>query len=574
MIRHRTIHLILLLGCLHLPVLSFTGHVPAAFSNTAPEAEAETPSESSLVNPVENSSYSAAMSELMSASRSKYAEGSALIKTGDLEEAQQAFNKAVDLLMQSNWDLAATPVLNRFFQDLIQRIQQDESLYLFTSYDFVDEAEEIDDLITEKLDDLDLIPITIDPDVREALAADLAKTKYEIPITINEMVLKSLDFWLNRGRKVFEAGLLRSGQYRPMIERVFREESIPLDLLYLAQVESMFRPHAVSKAKARGIWQFEKATAVRYGLKVTRDLDERSDPEKSTRAAARYLKDLFAMFQDWDLALAAYNWGEGSVRRLIKSTGLNDFWQLADLKRKVPAETKNHVPLIQASVILGRNPERYGFPTELDPPLQYTEVSVSKPIDLRAAAKVLSTSFEELKKLNPALRGLSTPANYPNYQLKIPLDIPSEIEQQLASLPTAKIRMTPESDCRHKVRSGETLTRIASRYQTTVAKLRKANGFSTNSILKAGAWIQLPSCSEEPSKAASSKKAASAKKSAKTVTAKSKTKKSQTAKKKSGSSKGASSASAKKKPGKSDSPTVTRKEIPPRKPAVEKIAAK
>ena len=294
-------------------------------------------------------------------------------------------------------------------------------------------------------------------------------------------------------------------------------------------------------------------------------MDERSDPEKSTRAAARYLNDLFDMFKDWNLALAAYNWGEGKVQRLIDSTGINDFWQLADLTRKIPTETKNHVPLIQASVILGRNPEKYGLPTELDSPMQYTEVSVSKPIDLRAVARVLSTSIEELKKLNPALKGPNTPVNYPNFQLKVPLDSPLELEEQLASLPTAKIRTLPKSDCRHKVRSGETLTRIAARYKTTVSKLRQANDFSTTSKLKAGAWIQLPSCSEGLSKAVSSKKA---------VSAKSKTKKARMAKRKTGSLKGANSASAKTKSGKSNSPAVTRKEEPQRKPALEKIAAK
>ena len=450
--RRLPIHLILALCCLYLPFESITGQLPAAFSAAIPEAAVEAPTANESAVFADNSNYPLLMSELMSAARSKYLEGSALIKAGELEKAQEDFDKAVDLLMQSNWDLASTPTLNRFFQDLIQRIHQDESRYLLTPYEA--EVNEVEDLITDKLDDLDSIPISLDPDLREALAADLAKTQYEIPITINEMVLKSLNFWLNRGRKVFEGGLVRSGQYRSIIEKVFREESIPLDLMYLAQVESMFRPHAVSKAKAKGIWQFEKGTAIRYGLKVTRDVDERSDPEKSTRAAAHYLNDLFTMFKDWNLALAAYNWGEGKVQRLINSTGMNDFRQLVDLRQKLPAETKNHIPLIHASVILGHNPEKYGLPTELDPPLQYTEVSVSKPIDLRAAARVLSTSIDELKKLNPALRGLTTPVNYPNFQLKVPLDSPAEIEEQLASLPTAKIRTLPESDCRHKGSSG------------------------------------------------------------------------------------------------------------------------
>ena len=570
--RHWPIHLILALCCFYLPFESVTGHMPAAFPNTAPEAEAPASRNSAAFTEI--SSYPTAMSELMSASRSKYTEGSALIKTGDLDKAQEAFDKAVDMLMHSNYDLASTPALNRFFQDLIQRIQQDESRYLFAPYEIKEEEEVAEDPVTDKLDDLDLIPITLDPDLREALAADLARAEYEIPININERVLKSLNFWLNGGRKVFEAGLVRSGQYRPMIERIFREESIPLDLIYLAQVESMFRPHAVSKARAKGIWQFEKATAIRYGLKVSRDVDERSDPEKSTRAAARYLNDLFAMFKDWNLALAAYNWGEGNVRRLINNSGLNDFWQLADLTKKVPAETKNHVPLIQASVILGRNPEKYGLPTELDPPLQYTEVSVSKPIDLRSAAKVLSASIEELKRLNPSLRGLSTPANYPNFQLKVPLDSPPEIEEQLASLPTAKIRALPETDCRHKVRSGETLTGIAAKYQTTVAKMRQANGLSSKSILKAGAWIRLPACSEGSSRTAASNKDASAKKSAKTAPAKSKTKKAQKAKKKTGSSREIRTASAKERSGKADVLAATRTENPQKVLSLEKIAAK
>ncbi len=570
--RYLRIYLILALCCLYLPFTSITGQLPAAFSAATPEAaaEASTSNESTVFS--DNSNYPQVMLELMSASRSKYLEGSALIKAGDLEKAQESFDKAVDLLMQSNWDLASTPTLNRFFQDLILRIHQDESRYLLTPYEA--EENEVETLIADKLDGLDLMPSSMDPDLREALAADLAKAHYEIPITINEMVLKSLDFWLNRGRKVFEGGLMRSGQYRPIIEKIFREEAIPLDLLYLAQVESMFRPHAVSKAKAKGIWQFEKATAIRYGLKVTRDVDERSDPEKSTRAAAHYLNDLFAMFKDWNLALAAYNWGEGKVKRLINSTGMNDFWQLVDLRQRLPAETKNHIPLIHASVILGRNPEKYGMPTELDPPLQYTEVSVSKPIDLRAAARVLSTSIDELKKLNPALRGLTTPANYPNYQLKVPLDSPAEIEEQLASLPTAKIRTLPESDCRYKVRRGETLTRIADRYKISVAKLQQANNFSAKTKLIAGSWIRLPSCSGVSSQAVSSKKVVSAKKSLKTASHKSKAKKAKTASKNTGSSKEARSASAKTKPGPSHSPTVSQNENPQKESTPEKIAAK
>jgi membrane-bound lytic murein transglycosylase D len=335
---------------------------------------------------------------------------------------------------------------------------------------------------------------------------------------------------MNRNRKVFEAGLVRSGKYRPMIEKVFREESIPLDLMYLAQVESLFRPQALSKAKAKGIWQFGKGTAVRYGLKVSRDVDERSDPEKSTRAAARYLNDLYKMFKDWNLVLAAYNWGEGKVQRLINSTGMNDFWQLVDLRRRLPEETRNHVPLIQASVILGRNPEKYGFTTQWDPPLQYTEVSVSKPIDLRSAAKVLSTSIDELKKLNPSLRGMTTPANYPNFQLKVPIDSAPEIHEKLSSLPTAKIRMPQESGCQHKVKAGETLSGIAKKYHVSLDNLRKANGLSAKKSLKAGVKLDVPSCSNNDSMSVAAKSSKTGTKAAKIKQNSSVAKKAKTAK--------------------------------------------
>ncbi len=435
-----------------------------------------------------NANLPSGLLEIINASRSKYIEGSNLIKSGDADKSRQLFDEAVDIVLRSNWELASTPSLNRFFQDLIQRIQQDESLYLLGP---AKNDPQIEYAVVSDLENMDLVPVSIDAALDGDPISDLTETRYEIPITINDMVLKSLDFYLNKGRKYFVDGLLRSGQYQSIIERVFREESVPLELMYLAQVESFFKPHAVSKAKAKGIWQFTEATAKRYGLKVTRDVDERSDPEKSTRAAARYLNDLFAMFKDWNLVLAAYNWGEGKVQRLIESTGLKDFWQLVDLRRRLPEETRKHVPLIQASVILARNPEKYGLPTQLDPPLKYTEVSVSKPIDLRAAAKVLSTTFDELKKLNPALNGNTTPANYPDFQLKVPVNSDPRAHEELKSLPTAKMAPVAEYK-RHKVKAGETLSEIAALYHVSVKNLQKSNGLSAKSMIRAGTVIKVP----------------------------------------------------------------------------------
>lgn len=548
--RLRALHILLVFGCLVIAAKPMPGQTAASLSTAASAANAGT---SALDTLPDNSSVPKAMADLMQASRSRFLEGYSLIRAGDATAAREAFDAAVDMLLQSDWSVATESPLDAYFQDLIHQIKEAESKYLFPPNDEALESDE--DFEVANIDDfenLDLMAITDDPELRKAMAAGMSKNDYDIPITINEMVMKSLEFWLNRGRQHFADGLVRSGQYRPLMEQVFREESLPLDLINLAQVESFFKTQALSKAKAKGIWQFGKDTAVRYGLKVTRDVDERSDPEKSTRAAARYLNDLYAMFKDWNLVLAAYNWGEGKVKRLIDSTGSTDFWHLASLQRRLPEETRRHVPLIQASAILARNPEKFGLPTRLDPPMQYVKVSVSKPIDLRAAAKLLSTSFDELKKLNPSLKGVTTPANYPNFQLKVPADSDPDIHEQLDSLPKARIRVAAEGEGRHKVRRGETLSGIALRYHTTVKALRKANRMSSKSTLKAGAILKVPSTSDSmETKASSEDKSVSSAKSPKSSAGKAAKKKSgkKVAKKRSTAkkSKKAKAASTKKK---------------------------
>ncbi len=432
--------------------------------------------------------------DLMRRSHLKYLEGSNYIKSGESAKARAAFDSALDVLLYSDYDLNSTPVLNNYFQDLLRRIQQDESRYLQPPGETEDKPEKA---VLDELDDLDLIPIRVDPSLRDEVAADLANTKYDIPVVVNDKVLKSLDYWLTKGRPYFVGGLLRSGRYQDMIKQVFQEESIPLDVMYLAQVESLFKPNALSRARARGIWQFGRGTAIRYGLKVNSYVDERSDPVKSTRAAARYLSDLFHMFGDWNLVLAAYNWGEGKVQKLMERSGLNDFWEMTEFRRRnFPAETKNHVPLILASIILAHNPAKYGLPVELEPPLKYEEVSVAKPVDLRAVARILSITLDELKQLNPALRGLSTPANYPGFQLNVPEgSLQPEIVDKIAELPAVKFRPPAEYSGRYRVRSGDTLGQIAARHHVSVVALQAANPGITPKSLRAGSWIHVPGSS-------------------------------------------------------------------------------
>jgi membrane-bound lytic murein transglycosylase D len=410
--------ILILVCCVLLTAEINSGDDSVTFSATLATAETN-PEFDRMAYILGNSYVPRGLSEVLQASHVKYLEGRYLVRTGESDKAQIRFNEAVDMLLSPNWNRTSTQHLNLFFRELIHRIPKEKSLYTSAN---------------SNSDNRNLIPLEISPSLEKEFIRHLGGTSYEIPITLNKTVANSLYYWLNDGRRSFVDGFRRSGKYRPTIERIFREESVPLDLMYLALVESRFKPKAYSKAGAKGIWQFSKNTAIQYGLRVTADIDERSDPEKSTRAAARYLKDLHETFGDWTLALAAYNWGGGRIKRLIKRCGIHDFWEMVDSGQRLPKETKNHVPLIYASIIVARNSEIYGLPTDLDSPPEYVEVSVPKPIDLRTAAKVLNTTVIELRRLNPSLRRLSTPSNYPDYRLKVPADSDLNLRERLAAL--------------------------------------------------------------------------------------------------------------------------------------------
>ncbi|MFQ5915094.1 MAG: lytic transglycosylase domain-containing protein [Nitrospinota bacterium] len=214
--------------------------------------------------------------------------------------------------------------------------------------------------------------------------------------------------------------LKRSGRYQRMIKRIFREEGLPEELMYVAMVESGFNPIARSSAGAIGLWQFRSATAQRYGLRVDRWIDERRDPVKSTRAAALFFKDLLKTFRDWHLAKAGYNAGKARIRRGLSRLKRKDFWTLART-RYIARETRNYVPKILAATIIGKNPKAFGFTSlKYDPPIRYEEVPISKPTELRKIASVAGASLQELRKLNPELLRTKTPPNYPGYRIKVP----------------------------------------------------------------------------------------------------------------------------------------------------------
>ncbi|HEY7203168.1 MAG TPA: lytic transglycosylase domain-containing protein [Methylomirabilota bacterium] len=231
-------------------------------------------------------------------------------------------------------------------------------------------------------------------------------------------------------REVVERWLTRSGRYLPMVLDVFRQKGLPEELVFTAMIESGFNPLAVSRAGAKGLWQFMAPTARRYGLRVDQWLDERLDPEKSTVAAANYLKDLYAIFGSWELSQAAYNAGEMKILRAIEGTGTRDFWSLTR-SRLLRDETKNFVPAIHAMTIIGQEPEQYGFTVKPDEPLSYEQITVPRGTSLKHVATLSGIPLEDLVRLNPELRLKQTPPNAP-YQLKVPLGSGTSLSEGLA----------------------------------------------------------------------------------------------------------------------------------------------
>jgi len=311
--------------------------------------------------------------------------------------------------------------------------------------------------------------------------------KFDIPIVVNKQVQFWLDYYSKKHKMSFQPGLVRSGRYLPMFRRIFEEEGLPLDLIYMAHVESAYKTTAYSRARARGIWQFIAATGRRYGLHIDYWGDDRLDPEKSARAAAAYLKDLHAEFGDWYLAMAGYNAGEGKIRRALRRSGRKDFWGIAKT-RYIRRETKNYVPAIIAAILISKEPEKYGFDFEPDAPMaSYDSVVIDGAADLRVLARCAGTDFEALRELNPALRRYQT-RPHAKTALHIP---PGAGARTLAALADV-----PENErvlyARHKVRQGDTLSGLSRKYGVTVSAIQQANQMGRRTMIREGRTLVIP----------------------------------------------------------------------------------
>lgn len=316
----------------------------------------------------------------------------------------------------------------------------------------------------------------------------VAAPRYDIPVVENNRVRVFLEQYENDQSAWAGRVIGRSGRVMPMIRRIFAEEGVPLDLAHMAMVESGYRHNARSRVGAIGLWQFMRGTARRYDLVCNAFADERLDPEKSTRAAARYLTDLHAEFEDWYLAMAAYNSGEGRVRRALKRSGARDFWALARSKY-LPRETKNFVPAILAAIIVSKDPERFGMENiaYLDP-FEYETVSVETVTHLDVVARCAGVTPSEIRLLNPALIALQTPPGHHPYDVRLPMGTTDLFSNALAQIPPAERRLYH----RHRVESGDTLGRLARRYGTSVSAIQLANDMGGRTMIRRGKTVLIP----------------------------------------------------------------------------------
>jgi membrane-bound lytic murein transglycosylase D len=293
-------------------------------------------------------------------------------------------------------------------------------------------------------------------------------------------------------RGTFARSLERGGQYMPKMGSILAEEGVPAELVYLPIIESGFRLNAVSPAGAVGPWQFIRGTGRRYGLRIDRYVDERRDPEKATRAAARYLRDLHSMFDDWHLSLAAYNTGEANVARVRDRAQIDDYWEMID-RGYLPRETREYVPRALAAIEIGTSLEEYGFEKpEARPPARYDRVTIDKSISLKTVAQLSGTSLAEITELNPALcRGVVPPSGY---EVRLPKGTRQTFEVAYANLRPAAVVAWEEAPRykTHRVRRGETISSIAQRYRVSSAALMRANKIRKGRQLQAGKLLRIP----------------------------------------------------------------------------------
>jgi membrane-bound lytic murein transglycosylase D len=424
-----------------------------------------------------------AIDALVARVQASYDAGQTDAKAGNLEKAQENFDRAADQILKSGFGADSDPRLSKLSDEIGEAGQSGD---LNVSKDSADES----DTPAEPAPIDEIADLTLpagDPRLVTKAEKELIGVRHDLPLTVNDSVLQYLSFFTTvRGRAIVSHGLDRAGRYDEMIRRVLKEEGVPQDLIYLAQAESAFQPQAVSRAGARGIWQFMPYRGEEYDLERTYWVDDRSDPEKATRAAARHLRDLYGMFGDWYLVMAAYNSGPLNVARAIQRTGYADFWELQK-RRALPKQTQNYVPIILALALVAKDPSRYGVQVNPEKPPQVETVRLQHSISLQLVADASGADLDDLHLLNPQLLRNATP-NDPGFQLKMPLGTSRSFEENIQQVPQDKWT----SWRLHPAEQGESLGDIARRYRVTLASLEAANHLEPHASVPAGFVLNVP----------------------------------------------------------------------------------
>ena len=419
---------------------------------------------------------------LIAQAEKQYAAGQANYQAGHLEAAKDNFDQAFNTLLSSDLDIRNDERLEREFDKIVEAVHELEMAALRQGDGFSEPRSE-----PAPIDEANDITFPVDPNVRATAEAEIKTTKSDLPLVLNDQVAMFINYFSSpRGKATLEHAWARSGRYRDMISRVLKQEGVPQDLIYLAQAESGFQPLALSRAGARGMWQFMAQSGALYGLERNWWVDDRQDPEKATQAAARHLKDLYKQFGDWYLAMAAYNSGASTVQHAVERTGYADFWEL--YRRGVlPQETRNYVPIILAETIMLKNPETYGLGhIASEPPLEMDQVSINYPVDLRLVAECVDSSVDRLQELNPSLLRMTTPKDQ-SFTLNLPAGSRERYETAIAAIP-----MDMRTWWRyHQVESGDSLGSIARKYHTSTTAIAEANNLSSEEV-RVGAKLIIP----------------------------------------------------------------------------------
>ncbi len=410
--------------------------------------------------------------------RKHFQQGKNCIIKGSYKDSVFHFDKSIDVLLDSS-DSSGSKAAN--LNAIVEQIAEMELGVLKDKNTSSEETAFLDEVITT--------PLFV-PSQSELLnfRKKLKNRKgYSVPITINPRVLSFVKAFQNIKHKSIQRALDRSAEYIYKYKEIFREAGIPEDLAYLPLIESGFRSHATSRARAKGQWQFMAATARLFGLKVNWVVDERKDPYKSAVAAAKYLKYLYKRFGDWYIALAAYNGGPGRLNRAIRKTRTKNFFKIART-RYIRRETRNYVPAFLASLIIVKSPEEYGF--KIPEPVchhNWKIVKIPSPVDIKSVSRLSGVSRKEIKKLNPELIRDFTPFNKKYYEIKLPSDSSENFVASLKRLPPSKKYFAGW----YRVRRGDNLYSIARKFRTSVRRIKRVNKLRSN-LIKPGKRLLIP----------------------------------------------------------------------------------